>query len=397
VNVSTQSPPADEGAPDLESALRGASLPPPAPSPAGASPKRPPGERTYSLFEATRLLAVFALSVVLFDSQGLVTWAQRIEVGPGQQAALAVLRPINDALEAVGLTVPRRALLEADEVMTGALGTGEDPLLANGWADPTTAPAKRPALEEAPADLELLDLVLAPSEDDKAAAPAPEPQVPAAAMPANGAVTVLLVGDSMIAGSLGTELNKQLQKNDKLRVVSAFQTATGLSRPDVYDWMKVIGPLLERERPGLVIASFGANDATNILEGEQTLEFGTKAWKRAYARRVVAMMRALAGEQTRVLWLGLPPMRDERFAKKAAALNQLFSRTARRTPRVEFLELEAVLGQGGGEYATFVRGADGRISRFRLDDGVHYSPAGARAVARWGVDWAKERLDEMKR
>jgi hypothetical protein len=87
-------------------------------------------------------------------------------------------------------------------------------------------------------------------------------------------------------------------------------------------------------------------------------------------------------------------MRDERFSKKAASLNELFARAAKRTPRVEFLELEAVLGEGGG-YATFVRGADGRVSRFRLDDGIHYSPAGARAVAHWGVDWVKERVGEM--
>ena len=35
--------------------------------------------------------------------------------------------------------------------------------------------------------------------------------------------------------------------------------------------------------------------------------------------------------------------------------------------------------------------ASGRLVRLRMDDGVHYSPAGARAISRWVVDWLRER------
>ena len=45
----------------------------------------------------------------------------------------------------------------------------------------------------------------------------------------------------------------------------------------------------------------------------------------------------------------------------------------------------------------FVRGEDGRLVRFRLDDGVHYSPAGARAITRWVVDWIYERYRKLPR
>jgi uncharacterized protein len=370
-------PPAPPTAGDLESALRQA---------AASTEPAPPTGRAYGVIDTAAVLATFAVAMLLFDSQGLLGWAQRLELGPAQAALVGALRPLHDALDQGRLTVPRRALDDAAERVGRALGGGDDPLLADGWIEVQS--------------IDELEVVEATPEP---APPAPEPATPPAPLAAAGAtpradaITVLLLGDSMIAGSLGTALAKQLEKNPRLRTVQAFQTATGLSRPDVYDWMKVLPPLLERERPRLVIASFGANDATTIRDGARTLEFGEPGWRQAYAARVQAMMRSLAGDRTQVLWLGLPPMRDARYAQRTSDLNRLFSSAARRVPRVEFLELEMLVAGERGGYATFVRSPEGKLTRFRLDDGVHYSPAGARAVARWGVDWVNERLRSAAR
>jgi hypothetical protein len=199
----------------------------------------------------------------------------------------------------------------------------------------------------------------------------------------------------MIAGSLGASLSRALARDSRLRVVHAFQTATGLSRPDIYDWMKVLPPLLERERPRLIVCSLGANDGTRILDGDRAVDFGEPGWREAYSARVIAMMRTLSSSGTRVLWLGLPPMRSARYSSHAHYLNGIFARAAKKVPGVEFLELRMLVADSAGEYATFVRTADGRLVRFRLDDGVHYSPAGARAITRWVVDWIYERYRKL--
>ena len=206
---------------------------------------------------------------------------------------------------------------------------------------------------------------------------------------------VRMTGDSMIAGSLATSLTRALASDPRLHVVHAFQTATGLSRPDVYDWMKVLPPLLEREHPRLVVCSLGANDVSRIDDGDRALEFGEAGWRSAYAARVVELMRALTGSGAQVLWLGLPPMRAGKFSAHTQVLNGIFAESAKKVPGVEFLELRMLVSDSAGEYATFVRAPDGRLVRFRLDDGIHYAPAAARSITRWVVDWLYERYRKL--
>ena len=202
---------------------------------------------------------------------------------------------------------------------------------------------------------------------------------------------VLLIGDSMIGGSLGAMLERTLAMSSGLHVTRAAQLGTGLARPDLYDWMKVVPPLVERERPRFVVVSIGANDATNLLEGDEQIDYGTARWRQVYSARVEAMMRALAGDHNRVLWLTLPPMRDRRLSARTSYLNGVFAQCARKVPRVEFLEVDLLIGDPQRQFATFVQAPDGRLLRYRLDDGVHLAPAGSRAVAVWVRDWLRER------
>ncbi len=332
--------------------------------------------RLYRPWEVARVLAVAAAVLLALDSDGLLTWTQRMELGPAQAGLQAVLSPINARLDAFGLTRPRRWLTGQADRLGHTLSVGEDPLIAGGWTAPGDEPVPElPVVREEPVEDE-------------------GPPIEIAVTPYG--FTVLLLGDSMIAGSLGASISQGLARDSRLRVVHAFQTATGLSRPDIYDWMKVVPPLLERERPRLIVCSLGANDVTRIREGDRELDFGEPGWRTAYSARVVELMRRLTSGGARVLWLSLPPMRAERFSNHAQALNTIFAQAAKKVPNVDFLELRMLVSEGG-EYATFVRGPDGRRVRYRLDDGVHYAPSGARAVTRWVVDWIYERYRKLAR
>ena len=154
---------------------------------------------------------------------------------------------------------------------------------------------------------------------------------------------------------------------------------------------RTIPALLEREHPKFVVVSLGANDGTTLRDGDTAIDFGDPKWRQVYAARVDTVMRTLAGEDTHVLWLLLPPMRDARLNARGAVLNTLFTQRAKRAPRVEVLELDVLLSNDDRQYATFVQTDDGRLVRYRLDDGVHLAPAGSRAVARWVQDWVRER------
>lgn len=343
--------------------------------------------RRASLRQVVALLAGFAATVLVLDSGGLMTWARRLEVGRTQAVALATLTRWHAVVESVGLDRPRRRLLAFADDAALAAGAGEDPLLARGWiASEDELPATVPSSEaDEPG---LADVDGAPASELES----PAVLAPPSAAPPTGPSTILLVGDSMLAGSLGSAIQRVLGRDSRLRVVSAVQTATGLSRPDVFDWMKVTPQLLMREQPRFVVCSFGANDAADLREGDEVVRFGTPRWRRITASRVESMMRLLAGERTRVLWLGLPPMRSPHFSERARWMNLLASRAARKVPRVEYFELGMLVSGADGRYTTFLQDERGRFVRLRLDDGVHYSPQGARRVARWVADWTYERL-----
>ena len=326
--------------------------------------------RTFSVRDTAVVLVVASVVGLTLDSEGLLAWVQRLEVGRAQAVMLRMLVPVHGALVKVRVDVPRQWAASAREQLARRVGGEGDPLLAEGWV--------------AAVDLQASPLAPTPSPPGGAGAPVPAPEP----VLERG---VLLLGDSMIAGSLGATLERTLAKSSGLRVTRAAQLGTGLARPDVYDWMKVLPPLLVRERPRFVVVSLGANDATNLREGDEQVDYGEPRWRQVYAARVEAMMRALTGGDTRVLWLTLPPMRDRRLSARAAYLNGVFAQCARKVPRVEFLEVDLLVGDPQRQFATFVQSADGRLLRYRLDDGVHLAPAGSRAVAIWVRDWVRER------
>lgn len=329
--------------------------------------------RTFGVKDTAVVLLVACVVALGLDSEGLLAWAQRLDVGPAQAMLLRTLTPLHAALSKVGVDAPRRWAARGREELSRRVGGEGDPLLAEGWV--------------APAVPEPVPVGAPPPLPEEPVVEQPTPQL--IAEPPGGGV--LLLGDSMIAGSLGATLERTLSRSAGLRVTRAAQLGTGLARPDVYDWMKVVPALLQRERPRFVVVSLGANDATNLRDGDVQLDYGEPRWRQVYAARVEAMMRALTAENTRVLWLTLPPMRDKRLSARAAFLNRVFAQTARKVPRVEFLEVDLLIGDSQRQFATFVQAPDGRLLRYRLDDGVHLAPAGSRAVAVWVRDWVRER------
>ena len=337
--------------------------------------------RTFGVKETALALAVAGVVAVALDSEGLLAWARRLEVGRPQAVLLQALVPLNGSLAKWGAGAPRQWAARARERLTHALGGEGDPLLAGGWV----------AVAPSPPQPVVVPVAAPGPEPEPVAESTPEPLVPPEAEPALPGGGVLLLGDSMIAGSLGATLERTLARSSGLRVTRAAQLGTGLARPDVYDWMKVVPALLQREQPRFVVVSLGANDATNLRDGDEQVDYGDPRWRQVYGARVEAMMRALTGADTRVLWLTLPPMRDRRLSARGAYLNGIFAQCARKVPRVEFLELDVLVGNRDRQYATFVQAADGRLLRYRLDDGVHLAPAGSRAVAGWVLDWLRER------
>lgn len=197
-----------------------------------------------------------------------------------------------------------------------------------------------------------------------------------------------------MAAHLASAIAQGLEGDPRVRLVQAHREATGLARPDVFDWPSVVPDLLEEHRPRLIVCSFGGNDAQRVRKSGQVLEYGGDEWDELYHGRVRAMMQALAGTDADVLWLGLPPMRAARYDGRMKHLNAIFADEARQLARVTFQETASAVGDEGGGFAAYLRGADGRLMRARMEDGVHYTAGGAQAVAARVIEWVRLKLEQ---
>lgn len=368
---------------------------------------------------AVALVAAFALTL-LIQPDVLLTWANRLEAGHLQNSLARTFAWMVDVTEPLGVGRLRERAHWATAQFARKMGLsvegdwGQAESLVPHVVEPeplvldpviSAAPSPIELVEEPPAEGDSEPEVL-PSEGDVkdgyetvlSSLQVPENVGPVSAaetLSSASLATVLLVGDSMIAGSLATALSQQLTEARGLRIVRAFRIGTGLTNPESFNWLEKIPELVAREDPQLIICSLGANDARAMNASDQVLSFGTPKWREVYRERVKAMMRALAASGGRVLWIGLPPMRDPVLARRMGHLNWLFRSGADSVPRVEYLEVGMLMSDNGA-FASYVKQRDGSRLQMRLEDGVHYTPAGARTIARWVADWVRERFPQKQ-
>lgn len=337
-------------------------------------PKPPGGPgrgRVYRLRDAALLLASFGLTLLLLDADGLHSWATRMDVGPAQDFWLSLVEPWREAATAARLTEPRRVALDAADRLGAALGgeQGTEELLARGWNVVGSQPARGAAR---------------PSE-------VPPAQAPVAAAATTDQTAVLLVGDSLMV-TLAPAIARSTAGDPSVRIIAAHRPATGLSRPDVYDWPSVVASFLAMNRPRLVVCAFGGNDAQDVRQDGSVLPYASAAWDALYAARVRAVMTAVRASGADVLWLGLPPMRPSRFDARMRHLNALFEAEASGVAGVTYLPTTDVVGDAKGRFAGFLRGPRGKLVRVRHDDGIHYAEYGAQLVAGRVRTWIDGKL-----
>lgn len=195
-----------------------------------------------------------------------------------------------------------------------------------------------------------------------------------------GPTKILFCGDSLAQGMF-LSLNGVLRRRGNLRIVNGTLHATGVTRSDEHDWPTAARDLVARNQPNLVIFWIGANDFRPLVVREQRLRFafGTQGFADGYARRVTDMVTPALASGAKVVWFGLPNMRNAQFADAARQLNDI--------------QQNAVVSAGGTFIPTWQATSDeqGRFlpsvmldrgtRGFRAEDGVHFTDWGYRRIA----------------
>lgn len=311
-----------------------------------SAPPRPPRRRRRRGEQPAGQLLVVMLATLLLaalvNADAMVERAERKPLGSDRDRSLYLWHPVQDIAHLTQL-YRLRAL--------GDLLVGED----RGSGDLAAAVPG----DDGASDLDVRPELRTPSVDDP--------------------LRLYIGGDSVVRDA-GESFLRFAAKDERLRTALHYEIATGLSRPDVFDWPATLVGDAAALEPEVVLLMFGGNDAQGIVgpDGDVFPEVDSRGWRAEYGRRVGGVMDALQAEDRLVFWIGQPPMRDAGFGRRITVINEVVETAARDRPWVTFVDTAAILGGADRGYVDRLPGLDEDL---RQDDGIHLSRAGADLLA----------------
>lgn len=330
------------------------------------------GRRLWSAGHAI-VTCLLALAIgLLLNAPGIHKRAYNQDAGWKRDAALALTGPLASVSHALLLDRPRAGI-------QAAIGrSGADEIDVDLGIQP--AALSRPAVGKPTAPRAMAKALGAASTST------PEPVRKQAFTPARK-LKLWIAGDSLVitpgyairrAGG-GTRVVETLDIDGRL--------ATGLTRPDVFNWFSAVRSQLQELNPDVVVLAFGGNDdkayMTGLPKGVSIGRFGDAAWRGEYRRRVGAVFDAVSRAGAHAIWLGLPRASDSSLSQRFRIINSAVAAEARERPDgVTYLDTYTLLAGPGGGYAEYLRRPGGELVKVRASDGVHVDRAGGDIIAR---------------
>ena len=314
---------------------------------------RVPRRKTVPAGRALSVMLICLSVWLLLNASALKRAAEASEIGARRSAALAVLGPIAAVGEVLQLDHLRNAISTA---------IGRDPNEQPGVAAIDPVPIAPPAVGE--------------DDDEQAGAEAPIP-VPTRDDP----LRVAVIGDSFATGvgaAIGRSMNPRLVDVQARGVIS-----TGLTRPDYFNWQPNLREIVDRFRPGVVVVMLGGNDAQTLtVSGGRPVPLSAQEeWRRIYAERVASLAKTATDAGARVVWIGLPPMRDINRDHQAHRLDGIYRTVAKTSPGIAYVNSLDLFARPGGNYAAYLPDEDGDERLVREADGEHFTSLGYDWVA----------------
>jgi lysophospholipase L1-like esterase len=190
---------------------------------------------------------------------------------------------------------------------------------------------------------------------------------------AGGPVALLATGDSEIQG-----IDHMLAAGlPRIRVTSEAHISTGISKPQMFDWVARARVQARALRPDITVVYLGANDGFALPGAAgRPVDCCGAGWIRAFAGRARSMMASYSrGGAGRVYWFTLPAPRDGQAAGVFRAINQAYATAAAPLAgTVALVDIAPVFTPGGRYRDTMVY--QGRRVTVREPDGYHLSLAG---------------------
>jgi hypothetical protein len=202
---------------------------------------------------------------------------------------------------------------------------------------------------------------------------------------------ILFAGDSMMQGLAPFVIAGLKKAYPNALFSDQSKQSTGLTVRRYFDWPTRIKDEVIKQNFDTLVIFLGPNDPWDIYEEGRRYIFPSDEWVAKYRSRVEEVLEFSKDHKVRVVWVGLPNMRDDRIKKGAEVENRVFREETTRYG-FDYFATEPILGKLDEPYQKHVEDpAKGRVV-VRADDGIHFTPAGLRMISAGLTDLLKTKL-----
>jgi hypothetical protein len=193
------------------------------------------------------------------------------------------------------------------------------------------------------------------------------------------------LGDSFAATGVGALLEKRLDAHPSIQCHRKGKSASGLARPDFFDWTAEGKRQIQARDPDLVVVVLGGNDGQDLTphRGRKRVPWQHADWPTEYRARMDEFLSTLGAPARKVLWLGLPTMGLRSLEKKLELIREV-QRDAVLALGEGGIYLDTapyVTDDNGGMLQAARVGDRGKVREIRAEDRIHFTMAGSEYFA----------------
>lgn len=191
---------------------------------------------------------------------------------------------------------------------------------------------------------------------------------------------VLFAGDSMMQGVAPLVISRMRREYPHGVFVDLSRQSTGLTVNRYFDWPAKIRDESIKQAFQVVVIFLGPNDPWDIYEGKRRYAFPSESWEKKYRGRVDEVLDFAASRGIRIIWIGLPVMREDRIRLGAKIENRIFQEETGKY-KFDYLPTEDFLGALDEPYKKYIDDPQKGKLVVRADDGIHFTTLGLRMIS----------------
>ena len=362
---------------------------------AAAPVRRRRTRRTLTAVDVVAVGVVAYLGSTLLNASDLQRLAQRQPLGTHREVAVVLTDGARGISHALGADQPGRAIERVRGIPDAHSNITLPPALQTSSAMSFVASAvasttvRRPEDRTAPTTVSAdhspaVTWVSSPTSVVPTTSVAPTTTTTAAPKPlfaTDQPIGYWYGGDSLSQG-FGRSLERLAGDDAKSTVSGKGVISTGLARPDVFDWSATFDLAITHTKINVAVVLLGANDDQDMETTDDTVGFATPGWATEYRRRVAALMARADQSVVRLLWIGLPPVRQGTLDTKLKVIDGIIRDEATRHHNTTYIDLRAEVGSPEGGYDPYCHDEGSSQVLCRSNDGVHFTDTGYDRLAK---------------